>query len=99
MTDFTYAIPPVEGMQIVAEPDYAIPNRPICEMNYSPAATQFSLWAPSAIEAEIRIYTSYDSPEPEQIIPLDPDLKGSWNQTVQGDLKGKFYTFRVNMWV
>lgn len=97
MTEFTYALPPAEGMQIVAEPDYIIPNQPICEMSYSPAATQFSLWAPSAIEAEIRIYTTYDSPEPEQIIPLDPDLKGSWNQTVQGDLKGKFYTFRVNI--
>lgn len=97
MTEFAYALPPAEGMQIVAEPDYAIPNQPICEMNYSPAATQFSLWAPSAIEAEIRIYTSYDSPEPEQIVPLDPDLQGSWYQTVQGDLKGKFYTFRVNI--
>lgn len=97
MTEFAYALPPAEGMQIVAEPDYIIPNQPICEMSYSPAATQFSLWAPSAIEAEIRIYTSYDSPEPEQIVPLDPDLQGSWNQTVQGDLKGKFYTFRVNI--
>ena len=62
MTEFTYALPHSEGMQIIAEPDYAIPNQPICEMNYSPAATQFSLWAPSAIEAEIRIYTSYVSP-------------------------------------
>lgn len=97
MTEFAYALPPAEGMQIVAEPDYIIPNQPICEMSYSPAATQFSLWAPSAIEAEIRIYTSYDSPEPEQIVPLDPDLQGSWNQTIQGDLKGKFYTFRVNI--
>ena len=97
MTEFAYALPPAEGMQIVAEPDYIIPNQPICEMSYSPAATQFSLWAPSAIEAEIRIYTSYDSPEPEQIVPLDPDLQGSWYQTIQGDLKGKFYTFRVNI--
>lgn len=97
MTEFAYALPPAEGMQIVAEPDYIIPNQPICEMSYSPTATQFSLWAPSAIEAEIRIYTSYDSPEPEQIVPLDPDLQGSWNQTIQGDLKGKFYTFRVNI--
>ena len=97
MTEFAYALPPAEGMQIVAEPDYIIPNQPICEMSYSPAATQFSLWAPSAIEAEIRIYTSYDSPEPEQIVPLDPDLQGNWNQTIQGDLNGKFYTFRVNI--
>ena len=48
MTEFAYALPPAEGMQIVAEPDYIIPNQPICEMSYSPAATQFSLWAPSA---------------------------------------------------
>lgn len=97
MTEFTYALPPAEGTQIIAEPDYTIPNQPICEMNYSPAATRFSLWAPSAIEAEIRIYASHDSPEPERIIPLDPDMQGSWSQTVEGDLKGKFYTFRVNI--
>ena len=26
MTEFAYALPPAEGMQIVAEPDYIIPN-------------------------------------------------------------------------
>ncbi len=98
MTDATYALPSAENQQkVVVEPDYAIPNKPICEMEYTPESTHFSLWAPSAIDAEIRIYKSNESPEPEEVILLDPDMKGSWEQTVNKDLKGKFYTFRVNI--
>lgn len=83
-------------IQVVSIPDYAIPNDPICEMMYSPTAIRFTLWAPSADKVEVRIYDDAQDTEPEQVIPMTPDLNGLWSTFLAGDYKNMFYTFRVN---
>jgi len=62
---------------------------------YSPAATRFRLWAPTAAGIAVMLYA-----EPEGgagvAHPLTRDQGGTWVTEVPGDLKGCYYTFRLS---
>lgn len=65
-------------------------------LKYTPAYSAFCLWAPTSQEAELVIYDSWEG-EAERKIPMTRDIRGTWRITVNGDLDGKFYTYRVRL--
>ena len=74
--------------------DWPVPDAPICEMNYTPEATDFALWAPTAEEVEVRIY---NGEELETTLAMQPEEACMWRARQAGDQRGKYYTFRVKI--
>ncbi len=65
-------------------------------VTYSTAQSVFCLWAPTAQEAEVALYDSWKA-EQAHIVPMIRDVRGAWRLTVDGDLEGKYYTYRVRI--
>lgn len=61
---------------------------------YAASATRFRLWAPTVTGVEVLVY---DQPEGGSgaAHQLKADKGGTWVGSVAGDLKGKYYTFRL----
>ena len=73
---------------------WPVPEEPICEMNYTPEKTTFALWAPTAEEVEVHLYTVGVE---EEVIAMQPAEACMWHAEKEGDLAGKEYTFRVKV--
>ncbi|WP_339170854.1 type I pullulanase [Paenibacillus sp. FSL H7-0943] len=65
-------------------------------LTYSPGSSAFCLWAPTAQEAELVLYNSWQGAA-ECKYSMIRDVRGTWRITVDGDLDGKFYTYRVRL--
>lgn len=89
-----------------AQTKVAIPSTEVFnfdEVTYSPKQTTFKLFAPYGGTAfpkvQLYLYKDANSPKPYKTIkmPYPKNATGEvWSATVKGDLKGCFYTFRVN---
>ncbi|MBL7744586.1 MAG: type I pullulanase [Chitinophagaceae bacterium] len=66
-------------------------------LKYSPAASSFKIWSPPASEAEIILYAAGEKGAPLSKHPMIKGKEGVWLANLKGDLKGKFYTFRVRI--
>lgn len=66
------------------------------EMTWSPTATRFALWSPSAESVKVNIYNEGLGGSPVRTITLNKDYSaGQWVALLPGDNKGKFYTFQI----
>ena len=66
----------------------------IDEVKYSPEKTTFRLFAPKDAKAvTLRIYADGQGGEPLKVVEMAFSSPGVYTATVDGDLKGKFYTF------
>ena len=89
-----------------AQTKVAIPSTEVFnfdEVTYSPKQTTFKLFAPYGGTAfpkvQLYLYKDANSAKPYKTIkmPYPKNATGEvWSATVKGDLKGCFYTFRVN---
>ena len=78
--------------------DYPVRTGSLIEMTYSPSATQFDLWAPTAEEVRVMLYNEGLGGNPYETIPMKLDSKtGTWSVQVDKDLLGKFYAFNVKV--
>ena len=57
--------------------------------------TEFSVWAPDAEDARLRLYESAQADAPLRIVDMKKSKGGLWRAAVKGDVKGQFYTFQV----
>ncbi|MEJ6951096.1 type I pullulanase [Natronospora cellulosivora (SeqCode)] len=57
--------------------------------------TSFRLWAPTADEIIVFIYTCEEDEKPFLIQNLKKDINGTWNTEITGDLHGKYYIYKV----
>lgn len=64
-------------------------------VSYSPTSTRFIVWAPTATEVKLRLYTTGTGDDLLQTVDLAPGSKGSWRATVPGNLRNRYYTFTV----
>lgn len=64
-------------------------------LTYSPAQSQFRIWAPTAMEARLLIYSDHENPNFIEIFPMKKDVQGTWVFTWKGDHKGKLYAFSI----
>lgn len=63
---------------------------------YSPRHSRFRLWAPTASEAYVLLYSDWNADNPDRH-PMHRDVKGTWVLDVEGDLGGLFYTYQVRV--
>jgi pullulanase len=63
---------------------------------YTPEATGFRLWAPTASEAFVVFYDAWDS-KVANILQMERDVKGTWIAKADGDCKGRYYTYQVRV--
>ena len=71
-----------------------IPTAPINEMTYTPEATTFELWAPTAEAVVVRLY---DGNTLEQEVAMSAKENGMWRAKVSGDKRGMYYAFQVTV--
>ncbi|MCX7920502.1 MAG: type I pullulanase [Clostridia bacterium] len=66
-------------------------------ITYSKDKTSFRLWAPLAEKVVLMTYKDGDPDSKEAGTPYEmkKDVKGTWVATVNGDLNGTFYTYKV----
>ncbi|MBO4985639.1 MAG: type I pullulanase [Bacteroides sp.] len=69
----------------------------LVEMEYTPQATQFSLWAPTAEEVRVCLFESGHEGSAYETIVMKAAEEGTWKASVEKDLLGKFYTFNVKI--
>lgn len=63
---------------------------------YTQEETMFKLWAPTAVEVKLLLFqTWYD--EDEQMYAMERCERGTWSATIQGDLDGVCYLYRVKV--
>lgn len=77
--------------------EYPVRSGSLTEMQYSPAETKFTLWAPTADEVRLMLFDSGNEGSAYKTIAMKRGDEGTWNAAVQEDLKGKFYTFNVKI--
>lgn len=64
---------------------------------WHPHGSRFRLWAPTASEAFLVLYRTWDAPEPLKTVPMNRDRQGTWTASLEGDWNGTFYTYRVRV--
>lgn len=69
----------------------------LTEMEYTPSATTFTLWAPTADEVRVLLYESGHEGNPYETVALKAGKEGTWSAVVKEDLNGRFYTFHVKI--
>ena len=81
---------------------YPVRSGSLTEMEYTPQATRFSVWVPTADEVRLMLYEEGEGGHASQSVVMEAGEEGVWNAQVEGDLLGKFYTFNVkvgNRWL
>ena len=67
--------------------------------NYTSSKTTFKLWAPTAEEVSVNLYTSGTKGTQDLIksVAMTEGEKGVWSVEVDGDLNGTYYTYSVKV--
>lgn len=76
---------------------YPVRSGSLTEMEYTPEATHFTLWAPTADEVRLMLFDAGEGGHAYETIFMIPDTEGTWTAKVEKDLLGKFYTFNVKI--
>lgn len=66
-------------------------------VHYSSKATHFKIWSPEATVVTLRLYEAGDGGTASRTIDLTKGEAGTWETTVKGDIKNKYYTFQMNI--
>lgn len=64
-------------------------------LSFSPAASHFKIWAPTAKRIVIHFYAKGEGGQPLETLSLNPAADGVWDLAVKRDLQGLFYTWQV----
>jgi len=67
------------------------------ELVYSPHASAFRVWAPTASEVKLLLYNDGLEGSAYQTESMKSSEGGTWKLKIKEDLKGKFYTFQVKI--
>ncbi len=68
---------------------------------YSQNKTDFKIWAPTALNVEVLIYDYYSSDLKNTFTEkkLTKNVNGTWTASVNGDLKEKYYLYKIKLYV
>ena len=72
-----------------------VPEAPLEECVYMGDKTEFSVWAPDAEAAQLRLYRTAQDEAAFMTVNMKRSKDGLWKAAVKDDVKGSFYTFRV----
>ena len=76
---------------------YPVRSGSLTEMEYTPAATLFTVWAPTADEVRLMLFEEGGGGHAYETVSMTQAEEGTWKAKVEKDLKGKFYTFNVKI--
>ena len=91
MTKHT-AIPPFDSKEFARKFHYTGND---LGFRYTPKATAFRVWAPTAESVDLLLYQTDHSSEDPFVLPMNPSVKGTWALTIKGDIRNQFYLFRL----
>jgi len=66
-------------------------------LTYSPKESGFKIWAPTAEKAQLIFYKEGIDGIAVSTIDMNKAVDGTWFSKISGDLKGKFYVFKVQL--
>ncbi|MEM0996133.1 MAG: type I pullulanase [Bacteroidota bacterium] len=64
-------------------------------VQWTPAATKFRVWAPTAWEVRLKLYEAPLGGEPVEKLLMERAENGTFTAEIEGDQLGKYYTFQV----
>ena len=67
---------------------------------YTAEKTTLRVWAPTAVQVDVNLYTNGDpeaQPDPTDSVAMTKDVNGTWVATLDGDMKGTYYTYLVTL--
>ena len=76
---------------------YPVRTGSLIEMEYTPEATKFTLWSPTADEVRLMLYEAGEGGHAYETVKMQLGEEGTWTAVVSKDLIGKFYTFNVKI--
>ena len=76
---------------------YPVRTGSLIEMEYTPEATKFTLWSPTADEVRLMLYEAGEGGHAYETVKMQSGEEGTWTAAVSKDLIGKFYTFNVKI--
>lgn len=65
------------------------------ELVYTSEQSVFTLWAPTADNVRLNLYSSDEEDTPEEQLELEMADDGTWRISIDRDLKGSLYTFQI----
>ena len=74
---------------------YPVRTGSLTEMEYTPLATKFYLWSPTAEEVRLMLYDAGEGGHAYETVKMEPTEDGTWTTSVDENLLGKFYAFNV----
>lgn len=66
-------------------------------LEYTPDATTFKIWSPTAIDIRLHFYKKGDGGSAFKTQLLDKKDKGLWHKKINGDLHGTYYTYQIKI--
>ena len=72
-----------------------VPEGTLEECVYMGEKTAFSVWAPDAEAAQLRLYHSASDDSAFKTVNMNKSADGLWKATIKDDVKGALYTFQV----
>ena len=64
-------------------------------LTYSPAASHFKIWAPTAKRVVVHFYAKGEGGQLREALTMNRATDGVWELTIKRDLQGLFYTYQV----
>ncbi len=77
--------------------EYPVYNGSDLELTYTPQASFFRVWAPTASHVKLLLYDDGENGSAYKIYDMKHAENGTWKLKIKKDLKGKFYTFQVKI--
>jgi pullulanase len=75
--------------------DYPVYKGTDLGVTYGYKKTLFKVWAPKATEVVLRLYTAGAGGKPVNTVNLTKALNGTWETSINKDVKNFYYTFQV----
>ena len=76
---------------------YPVRTGSLTEMEYTPEATKFTLWSPTAEEVRLMLYDEGEGGHAYETVKMELGEDGTWATVVNKNLLNKFYTFNVKI--
>lgn len=76
---------------------YPVRTGSLMEMEYTPEATKFTLWSPTAEEVRLMLYDEGEGGHAYETVKMELGEDGTWATVVNKNLLNKFYTFNVKI--
>ena len=76
---------------------YPVRTGSLTEMEYTPLATKFFLWSPTAEEVRLMLYDAGEGGYAYETVKMELGENGTWTTSVDKDLLGKYYAFNVKI--